>query len=309
MTVVTLALGITGCTAIFSLVNAVLIRSLPYGEPSRLVYIFTPLAHVDLPVGVFGPTNADFADFKSQNHSFAEMTHFEQAIYNLGVDDRVERIGAAKVDADFFRTLHVAPEVGREIDKRDEQPGSERVVVVSHALWQSMFGGTREILRRTLRLNGKPYQVIGVTPADFGFPHKSDLAHGNGHIETTDVWLPSALTPEQSADREAFGGVAIAHLKPGATLEQAQTEMSTIMSRLDSVHSEDMRGWSALVKPFVDTALGPVRPLMRLLLGAVCFVLLIACANAASLFLSRAADRAHELGVRASLLLSHKIMQ
>ena len=301
VTVVTLALGIAGCTAIFSLVNAVLIRSLPYGEPSRLVYIFTPLAHVELPVGVFGPTNADFSDLKSQNHSFAEMTHFQQAIYNLGADDRVERVGAARVDADFFRTLQAAPEVGREIDTSDEQLGSERVVVISHALWQSMFGGTREILGRTLRLNGKPYQVIGVTPADFGFPHKSDLVHGNGHIQTTDVWLPSALTPEQSADREDFGGVAIARLKPGATLEQAQTEMSTIMFRLDSVHSEDMRGWSALVKPFLETALGPVRPLMRLLLGAVCFVLLIACANAASLFLARAADRAHELGVRASL--------
>jgi putative ABC transport system permease protein len=299
--IATLALGIAGCTTIFSLVKAVLIGSLPYGEPSRLVYIFTPLAQVDLPVGVFGPTNADFSDLKNQNHSFAEMTHFQQAIYNLGVDDRVERIGAAKVDSDFFRTLHAAPEVGRAIETSDERPGSERVVVVSHALWQSMFGGTREILGRTLRLNGTQYQVIGVTSADFGFPHKSDLAHGNGHIETTDVWLPSALTSEQSADREDFGGVAIARLRPGATLEQAQTEMTMIMSRLDSLHAEDMRGWSALVKPFVDTALGPVRPLMRLLLGAVCFVLLIACANAASLFLTRAADRAHELGVRASL--------
>jgi hypothetical protein len=164
-----------------------------------------------------------------------------------------------------------------------------------------MFGGTREILGRTLRLNGKPYQVIGVMPANFGFPHKTDLAHGNGHIETTDIWLPSALTPEQSADREDFGGVAIERLKSGMTLQAAGTEMRTIMSRLDSAHSEDMRGWSALVKPFVDTALGPVRPLMGLLLGAVCFVLLIACANAASLFLARAADRAHELGVRATL--------
>jgi predicted permease len=301
VTILTLALGIAACTAIFTLVNAVLLRSLPYSEPSRLVYIFTPIAHVDLPVGVFGPTNADFLDLKSENHSFAEMTHFQQAIYNLGVDDRVERIGAAKVDADFFRTLLAAPEVGREIGISDEQPGSERVVVVSHALWWSMLGGRSDILGSMLRLNGTPYQVIGVMSADFGFPHKSDLAHGNGHIETTDVWLPSALTPEQSADRDDFGGVAIARLNPGVTLQAAQTEMSTIMSRLDLVHSDDMRGWSALVKPLLDTALGPVKPLMRLLLGAVCFVLLIACANAASLFLARAADRAHELGVRATL--------
>jgi len=301
VTVVTLALGIAGCTAIFSLVSAVLIRSLPYGEPSRLVYIFTPIAQVDLPTGVFGPTNADFSDLKSQNHSFAEMTHFQQAIYNLGVDDRVERVGAAKVDADFFKTLQVAPKVGREISVNDEQPGSDNVIVVSYAVWMSMFGGARDILGRSLRLNGKPYRVIGVMPADFGFPHKSELAHGNGHIESTDIWLPSALTPQQSADRDDFGGVAVARLKPAVTLQEAQTEMTTIMSRLDLLHSEDMRGWSALIKPFLETALGPVRPLMRLLLGAVCFILLIACANAASLFLARAADRAHELGVRAIL--------
>lgn len=300
-TILTLALGIAGCTAIFSLVNAVLIRSLPYGEPSGLVYLFTPIAGVDLPVGVFGPSNADFLDLKSQSRSFRDMTHFQQAIYNLGVDDRVERIGAARVDADFFKTLQAEPEVGRQIGASDEQPGSDHVIVVSHALWQSMFGGTSDILGRALRLNGKPYQVIGVMPADFRFPHKSELVNGNGHIETTDIWLPSALTSQQSADRDDLSGVAIARLRPGVTLQQAQTEMTTIMSHLDLLHSEDMRGWSALLKPFLETALGPVRPLMRLLLGSVCFVLLIACANAAGLFLARSADRAHELGVRATL--------
>ena len=226
VTILTLALGIAGCTAIFSLVNAVLIRSLPYGEPSGLVYLFTPIAGVDLPEGIFGPSNADFCDLKSQSRSFRDMTHFQQALYNLGVDDRVERIGAARVDADFFKTLQVEPEVGRQIGTTDEQPGSDHVIVVSHALWQSMFGGTSDILGRGLRLNGKPYHVIGVMPADFRFPRKSELAHGNGHIETTDIWLPSALPPQQTADRDDFGGVAIARLMPGVTLQNAQTEMT-----------------------------------------------------------------------------------
>ena len=299
--VCTLALGIAGCTAIFSLVHAVLVRSLPYGDPERLTYYFTPIPGIDLPAGIFGPTNADFFDLKRQSRSLVEMTHFEQAIYNLREGDRVERIGAAKVDADFFNTLQVAPEIGRVIDANDEQPGEDRVVVISQPLWRSMFAGASDILGRTLQLNGKSYDVIGVMPADFGFPHKSDLSRANGHIETTDVWLPSALTPEQVADRESFGGVALARLKPQMTVEEAQAEMNTIMSRLDLLHDEDMRGSSVLVTPFMDTALGPARPLMRLLLGAVCFVLLIACANAANLLLARAANRPHELGVRATL--------
>ena len=301
ITVLTLALGIGACTAIFSLVNAVLIRSLPYGEPERLVYLFTPNTHLDLPAEVFGPANGDFFDLKKQSHSFEEMTLFDQATYNLAVDSEVERIGAARVDANFFSTLQSPPEFGRGFGVDDEQPGNDHVAVISYALWQEMFGGRANVLGNALQLDGKPYHVVGIMPKDFGFPHKSDLKYGNGRIDTTQVWLPSALTPEQRADREGSSGNAIARLKPGVTLRQAQAEMSTIMSQLDLLHSPRMRGWVALVKPFRDNAVGPVRPLMWLLLGSVAFVLLIACGNAANLLLARAADRTHELGMRAAL--------
>jgi predicted permease len=301
VTTLTLALGIGACTAIFSLMNAVLIQSLPYGEPDRLVYAFTPNPLWKLPAEIFGPSNADFFDLKKQSKSFAAATLFVQTTYNLAGNDRAERVSAAKVDADFFGTLETAPELGRGFDAKDEQPENEQVAVISHALWQTTLGGGASVLKSRLRLDGMPYRVIGVMPAEFGYPHKSDLAYGNGHVETTDLWVPSALTPQQKAEREDSNGYAVARLRPGVTVREAQAEMETIMSRLNLLHNPDMRGWDAFVKPFRDSALGPVRPLMWLLMGTVGFVLLIACGNAANLLLARAAARSHELGVRATL--------
>jgi predicted permease len=301
ITVLTLALGIGACTAIFSLVNAVLIRSLPYGDSGKLVYLFTPNPHIDLPAEVFGPSNADFFDLKSQSHSFSAMTLFDQKTYNLAVNDRVQRIGAAKVDTDFFSTLQVAPELGHAFGASEEQPGNDHVVVISDALWQSMFDGNPGILGHTLRLDGSSYQVIGIMPKDFGFPHKTDLQYGNGHIETTQIWVPSALTLQEKMNRDNSSGNAIARLKPDTTLQDAQAEMTAIMARLDPLHKGFFTGWTGLVVPFRDSILGPVRPLMWLLLGAVGFVVLIASGNAANLLLARAANRTHELGVRATL--------
>jgi putative ABC transport system permease protein len=302
VTVLTLALGIGACTAIFSLVNAVLIRSLPYGDPERLVYVFTPSSVWKLPPEAFGPSPADFFDFKKQAKSFAAATFFNQTTYNL-VDekDRAERLAAARVDADFFPTLQAAPEFGRGFDAKDAQPGSERVVVISHALWQSVLGGRADILGSQFRLDGIPYQVIGVMPPEFGYPHKSDLTYGYGHVQTTDLWVPLALTPKQKAERDNPIGFALARLKPGVSMREAQAEMNTIMSHLNLLHNADSRGWSAYVKPFRDSSLGPVRPLMLLLMASVAFVLLIACGNAANLLLVRAAARTHEFGVRATL--------
>jgi predicted permease len=301
VTVFTLALGIGACTAIFSLVNAVLIQALPYGNPGQLVYLFTPSSVWKLPAEAFGPSAADFFDWRKECKSFGAMTRFSQTTYNLAGKDRVERVGAAKVDADFFRTLEVAPELGRSFDARDEQPGNEQVAIVSDALWQTMLGGRADVLGSTLLLDGLPYRVVGVMPAEFGYPHKTDLAYAYGRVETTALWVPSALTPQQKADRDTPDGFAVARLKPGITVHEAQAEMDTIMSRLNLLHGADTRGWSALVKPFRESALGPVRPLMWLLMATVGFVLLIACGNAANLLLARAAARTHELGVRATL--------
>jgi predicted permease len=299
--VCTLAVGIGACTAIFSLVNAVLLRSLPYGDPQRLVYLFTPNPHFSVPVEVMTPSYADFYDIERQSHSYATMSVFEQAAFNLMWGGSVQQIGAARVDENFFATLQSAPEIGRTIGAEDNQPGHDRVAVISHSLWQSMFADNADILERSLLLKDVRYRIVGVMPPAFEYPFNSDLPYGN-LAKATHIWIPLALTSKQKAEREPGNDVAIARLRPGVSKSQAQSEMSTIMVRLDQLHTGDMgRGWGALVKGFMDNAVGPVRPLMWLLLGAVLLVLLIACGNAASLLLARAANRMRELGMRVAL--------
>jgi predicted permease len=302
--VLTLALGIGACTAIFSLVNAVLIRSLPYGDPDRLVYLFTPNPHIPVPPEVMTPSYADFFDLKRQSQSYTDMSAFEQAVYNLSSHGSVERVGAARVDENFFSTLQSAPEFGRAIGADDNQPGHDKVAVISHAFWQSMFAGSTDVLARSLPLNGVSYRIVGVMPPAFEYPLGSDLPYGNVE-KGTHIWIPLALTSKQKAEREP-GNVAgaIARLRPGVSMSHAQAEMSTIMVRLDKLHGVSMfpeRGWGALVKSFMDYAVGQVGRLLWLLLGAVTIVLLIACGNAANLLLARASNRMRELGVRVAL--------
>jgi predicted permease len=299
--VLTLALGIGACTAIFSLVNAVLIRSLPYGDPSRLVYLYTPNPQFKLPLEIFGPAYADFYDLKRDSHSFQDMTAFSQSVFSLASQGASERVSAARVDGDFFRTFQSAPELGREISPGDNQSGHEKVAVISHALWQSMFGSAADVLHRSLLLDGRNYQIVGVMPQGFEYPHFTDLAYGEPQYKTTQVWIPLALTPHELADRDNASGNAVARLRPGVSIAKAQAEMAAIMTRLDKLHDPQVRGWGASVKNFVDSTVGHVRSLLWLLLCAVSIVLLIACGNAANLLLARAASRMRELGVRVAL--------
>jgi predicted permease len=297
--VLTVALGIGACTAIFSLVDAVLIRSLPYGDPSRLVYLYTPNPQFKLPAEVFGPAYADFYDLKRDSHSFEDMTAFAQSVFSFASKGTAERVSAARVDGDFFRTFQSAPELGRAITSDDNQLGRDKVAVISHALWQSMFGSAADVLQSSLLLDGENYQIVGVMPRGFEYPHSTDLAYGESQYKTTQVWIPLALTPQQVADRDNSSGNAVARLKPGVSIRQAQAEMAAIMVRLDKLHQ--MKGWGALTENFVDSTVGHVRSLLGLLLGAVSIVLLIACGNAANLLLARAAGRMRELGVRVAL--------
>ena len=305
--VLTLALGIGACTAIFSLVNAVLIRSLPYGDPEQLVYLFSPNPSLKIPAEVICPSYGDFYDLKREAKSYADMSNFEQAQFSVTQQGTTLRIGGARVDDDFFSTLQSMPELGRIFAGEDNLPGHAKVAVISHSLWVSMFGARPDVLNRSMQLDGANYQIVGVMPPRFEYPFKSDLPYGDSHTQSTQIWVPLALDSKARASRGIGNNVSVARLRSGVTIHQAQAEMTGIMARLDKEYAADPRDaglpreWGALVESFTGVSIGPVRPLMRLLLAAVGLVLLIACGNVANLLLARAAERARELGVRAAL--------
>ncbi len=299
--ILTLGLGIGACTAIFSMVNAVLIRSLPYGDPQHLVYLFTPNPNWKVPPEVICPGYGNFYEIKRGNKSFTEMTTYEQALFKVTTQGATQPIGAARVDESFFSTLQSTTELGRTINADDNQHGHSHVAVISHSLWVSMFGANADVLKRSLELNGASYQIIGVMPRAFEYPFKADLPYGNPHIVSTKIWVPLALTPKQRADRFIDDNVVVARLRAGVSIEQAQSEFGAMMARFDRLYPSHMGDWGALVESFTGLSIGPVRPLMNLLLGAVALVLLIGCGNAANLLLARAAERARELGVRSAL--------
>ena len=299
--VLTLALGIGATTAIYSLVQAVLLRSLPYGHADQLVYLYMPNVHLDAPPEVMTPSDADFLDIQRMSHSFRSMTSFGQKIFNLSTSDAVTRVSAATVDAQFFSTFEAAPILGRTILQQDNIPGHDHVAMISQKLWHSLFSESADVLMRSISLDGSPYRIIGVMSRDFEYPTFSDLPYGNASVHSTEIWVPLALTPQQAADRESANLYTVARLNPGVTIAGAQAEMSAIVQQLTPLHKFYSSGWSAKIESLPDTTIGPVRPLLLLLLGAVTCVLLVACGNTANLLLARAAARRHEFGVRATL--------
>jgi putative ABC transport system permease protein len=300
LAVMTLALGIGATTAVFSLVNAVLLRALPYRDPERLVFLFVPNPHIpQVPLEAWGPFNADFYDWQKQSRSFTNLALFTNDRLNLSVNGMSVRGDGSRVTGEFFQMLGIAPELGRAVEADDDQPGKGQVVVISHRLWQARFGSDRGVLGKEMLLDARPYRIIGVMPVGFAFPHGAESLETMGRA--TDVWMPWAMTPQQRASREDGAGNAIGRMRPGVALTKAQAEMTSIVARLDSLHQPPFNGCQAVVKPFDVSITGASRRALLIFMAAVVLVLLIACGNVASLVLARATGRTLEIGVRTAL--------
>ncbi len=284
-----LAIGIGASSAMFSLVNQVALRSLPFPEPGRLVRIYDtdPEHHP----GLWPSSPATFLDWREQlRDAFSGVAAFQQDRATWSGADPAESIPVAQVSAGWLATLGVKPAMGRGFRRDDETPGRDRVVVLSHAFWTQRLGGDSGVVGQTLPLDGEAYTIVGVMPRDFGFPS----------AETT-LWLPLSFHFDVSTSRGAHFLSVIGRLSPEATLASAGSRMDVLMGRLGEAYPDQMRGWGARLEPLKDAMLGDLGPRLWLFLAAVGLLLVVAWVNVANLLTARASAHGRELAVRAAI--------
>ncbi|MBZ5609964.1 MAG: ABC transporter permease [Acidobacteriia bacterium] len=283
--ILALALGIGGNTAMFSLVNAVLLRPLPYRSPERLVIVSQTLQSR----AANDASAADFQDWRDRARSFEQMAAFSGSAFNLTGGDRPEKLIGMTVTSGFFETLGVAPALGRGFVAGEDQPGANHAVVLSDGLWRRQFGADPKLIGKNIQISQQSYTVIGVMPRGFRF-------YGPEY----ELWTPLTLDPDR-ANRSYHFLLAVARLKTGVTLASARAELDVIARQLTAEYPKTNQALGASVVPLDEELVGSVRPAMLLFMGAVALVLLIACANVANLLLVRAAGRQTEFAIRAAL--------
>jgi putative ABC transport system permease protein len=289
--VVTLGLGIGANATIFSVVNAVLLEPLPYKEPDRLIRLWETNPGGGLTeVAVSVP---NFQDWQKQQTSFNQLAASENATFNLTGNGDPQRVAAAKITANLIPTLKIEPVLGRSFLPDEEKPGANRVVLLSHSLWQRQFGSDPALLNRTIQLNGESYTVVGVMPAGFQFPALREL------------WVPLVLDPAKEpwrADRTNRNLAVFGRLKPTITVAQANADLAVVAQRLQEQYPKSNTGWNIRLRTFYDWIVpAEVRRVMLALFVAVELLLLVACANVANLLLARSTTRQQEIAIRAAV--------
>jgi putative ABC transport system permease protein len=286
--VIALALGIGANSAIFSVVNGILLRPLPYDESERLMALSERGKQMD-GMSISYP---NFTDWKAQNQTFDQIAVYNRASYNLTGIGEPERLLAAQASAELFSVLRVSPAKGRVFTSDEDKPGGEPVVVLSYGLWQRRFGGDEKILDQTISLNDRNYTVIGVMPQKFLFPSRIEMWVPVGPLSDQESWKQRGNHP---------GLYGVARLKPGVTVEQARADMDTVAEGLEQRYPDSNTGNRVTITPLLENYVRDIRPALWILLGAVGLVLLIACANVANLLLARATSRQKEIAVRLAL--------